>query len=118
MLWIVEYYKEHGKNRYPVKEFLNSIDNKATAKFFRCFSLLEEHGIEVREPYVKSLAGHSKLKEIRIKATSNIYRIIYFIHTGKRVILLHGFIKKTTKTPPAEIETAEKRMKKFLEKGE
>lgn len=118
MLWTVEYYKEPGKDRYPVKEFIDSIDNKAAAKFFRCFSLLEEHGIEVREPYVKSLTGHSKLKEIRVKVASNIYRIIYFIHTGRRIVLLHGFIKKTEKTPPAEIEIAEKRMKRFLGGGE
>lgn len=115
MSWAVEYYKGPGGKSSPIKEFLDSIDNKAAAKFFRCFGLLEEHGINVREPYVKSLTGHSKLKEIRVKAAPNIYRIIYFIHTGKKIILLHGFVKKTEKTPSGEIEIAEKRMKMFLE---
>lgn len=115
MSWTVEYYKESGRKSYPIKEFLDAIDDKAAAKFFRCFALLEEHGIEVREPYVKSLTGHGKLKEIRVKAAPNIYRIIYFIHIGKRIVLLHGFVKKTEKTPPGEIEIAEKRMKRFLE---
>jgi len=64
MSWTVEYYKESGRNSYPIKEFLDAIDDKAAAKFFRCFALLEEHGIEVREPYVKSLTGHGKLKEM------------------------------------------------------
>lgn len=108
---------DSDRKSHPVKEFLDSIDNKAAAKFFRCFSLLEEHGINVREPYVKSLTGHSKMKEIRVKAAPNIYMIIYFIHTGKRIIFLHGFVKKTDKTPPGEIDVAEKRMKRFLEEA-
>lgn len=114
MLWTVEYFRETNGS-YPVKEFLDSIDNKASAKFFRCFDLLAKHGINVREPYVKSIAGHSKLKEIRVQAAPSIYRLFFFFHTGRRIILLHGFVKKTEKTPMREIETAEKRMKRFLE---
>jgi phage-related protein len=40
--------------------------------------------------------------------------VLYFAFTGRRVILLHGFIKKTEKTPLNEIEIAEKRMNDFI----
>ena len=44
--------------------------------------------------------------EIRVEYKSNIYRIFSFFDDGKLVILLHGFQKKTQKTPRKEIERA------------
>jgi phage-related protein len=46
--------------------------------------------------------------EIRIETGSNIYRIFSFFDDNKLVILLHGFQKKTEKTPRKEIEQAKK----------
>lgn len=46
--------------------------------------------------------------EIRIEVGSNIYRIFTFFDDNKLVILLHGFHKKTQKTPRKEIERAKK----------
>lgn len=54
------------------------------------------------------MTGHKKLYEIRIKEKSGISRILYFAHAGRKFILLHGFIKKTDKTPVKEIQIAEK----------
>lgn len=68
----------------------------------------------VREPYVKQFAGHKKLFEMRIKDKAGISRILFFTHTGRKLILLHGFAKKTNKTPKREIEIAEERMKDYL----
>lgn len=46
--------------------------------------------------------------EIRIEVGSDIYRIFTFFDDNKLVILLHGFQKKTQKTPRTEIERAKK----------
>jgi len=43
---------------------------------------------------------------LREESNTNIYRIFYVFFTGKRIILLHGFTKKTQKTPRREIELA------------
>ena len=43
-------------------------------------------------------------------------RVFYFTFTGKRIVLLHGFLKKTDKTPERELVLAEKRMKDFIER--
>jgi phage-related protein len=51
---------------------------------------------------------------MRIKDKTGISRILYFTHTGKKFVLLHGFTKKTNKTPQREIEIAEERMKDYL----
>ena len=41
----------------------------------------------------------TSLFEIRIKDRANIHRIFYFAYTGRKLVLLHGFTKKTEKTP-------------------
>jgi len=53
--------------------------------------------------------------EIRIEYKSDIYRIFSFFDDGKLVILLHGFQKKTQKTPGKEIERAKKLRKEYYE---
>ncbi len=113
MHWRIEFYEtESGK--IPVKEFVNSLPEIAQAKFIFILDLLERYGLEVKEPYVKSLKGCKKLKEIRIKSSVNIYRILYFPFKDKTFVLLHGFIKKGDKTPIKEIEKAQKRMKDYI----
>lgn len=56
--------------------------------------------------------------EIRIEVGSNIYRIFAFFDDKKLVILLHGFQKKTQKTPRKEIERAKKLRKDYYEDKE
>ncbi|MGD0887093.1 MAG: type II toxin-antitoxin system RelE/ParE family toxin [Thermodesulfovibrionales bacterium] len=53
--------------------------------------------------------------EIRAKGKDRIARVFYFPMTGQRIVLLHGFIKKTQETPKKELETAVVRMKEILE---
>jgi putative addiction module killer protein len=53
--------------------------------------------------------------EIRIEVGSNIYRIFSFFDDNKLVILLHGFQKKTQKTPRKEIEQAKKLRRMYYE---
>lgn len=113
MQWQIEYYKTiEGKS--PVKEFIYSLSPESKAKYIFIADLLEEYGIVVKEPYVKPITGHRKLFEIRIKDKANIHRILYFAFTGKKFVLLHGFTKKTEKTPGREIKIAVKRMEEFL----
>jgi phage-related protein len=76
--------------------------------------LLTEYGLNVREPYVKPITRSRKLFEIRIKDRQNIHRVFYFAFTGRKLVLLHGFTKKTEKTPSREIEIAQTRMKDYL----
>ena len=44
---------------------------------------------------------------------NNITRVLYFFYYGGRIILTHGFTKKTQKTPRAEIEVARKRAEDY-----
>jgi len=113
MSWTIEYYSsEQGK--CPIRDFIDTLSPESKAKYIFISDLLSEYGLTVREPYVKPITGTRKLFEIRIKDKQNIHRIFYFAFTGKTLVLLHGFTKKTDKTPLREIAIADNRMKDFL----
>ena len=73
---------------------------------------LEAKGLErVREPYVKHVQG--PLWEIRMKGRDGISRALYVTTTGRRVVVVRVFVKKTRKTPRREIELALERAKEL-----
>ena len=90
----------------PVRDFLDTLDDKMLAKLLGTISLLEANGTQLREPYSKSLGDG--IFELRVKQSSNITRILYFFVVGHQIILTNGFVKKTQKTPPEEIALAQK----------
>ena len=105
MMWnIILYEKEDGS--IPVVEFLNNLPAKHHAKALRDIDVLEQYGTALTLPHVKHIKD--KLWELRIKSASDISRIFYFVPVGKNIVLLHGFIKKSQKTPNSEIEKANK----------
>ncbi|MCD7858580.1 MAG: type II toxin-antitoxin system RelE/ParE family toxin [Firmicutes bacterium] len=101
----VEFYELPDGSR-PAAEFLQSLAPKMEAKMLRTIELLEEYGGELREPYSKPLGDG--IFELRAKVGNNITRVLYFFFIGNRVILTHGFIKKSQKTPAGEIERAKR----------
>lgn len=104
-MWEIEFYEtESGKK--VILDFLESLPVKHRARAIREIELLEEFGTDLTMPHVKQIDG--KLWELRIKASSNISRIFYFVSINNKIVLLHGFIKKTNKTPEREKETAKK----------
>ena len=99
---VIFFEKDNGT--YPAEEYINSLDDKLSAKVYRILGMIEENGPELREPYSKHL--DDGIFEIRARIGSNLARVLYFFYVGKCVIATHGFTKKTQKTPPAEIERA------------
>jgi Phage-related protein len=80
------------------------------ARFIHISRLIEEFGLErVREPHVKHLQG--ALWEMRLTGKDGISRALYVTATGRRVIVVRVFIKKTQKAPVAKIELALRRAK-------
>lgn len=68
-------------------------------------------GWPIGMPVARSLG--KKLWEVRSNLPDGIARVIFVI-LGNKMILLHGFIKKTQKTPQKDLEVATKRHKDFL----
>lgn len=89
---------------------LDLLEPSLKARFLRVCELLETFGPgEVGLPHVRFLVD--KLWEIRMKGKSGIARAIYLTASGRRIVVVHAFVKKTQKTPRAAIETAIDRAK-------
>ncbi len=103
-------------NRCPIEGFISDLPERVQARFAHVFELLEGFGLQVGEPFVKNIHGVRKLAEIRVKVSSNSYRVLFFTHTGRKFVLLHGFTKKTQKIPTREIRLAKQRMRDYLDR--
>ena len=113
MRFQVEFY-ETKDGRIPVQEFLDSLDSKMNAKMIGLMEILEEKGFSLREPYSAPL--EDGIFELRAVQGSNISRALFFFYIEGRIIITHGFIKKTQKTPRAQIELARKYRSDFLKR--
>ena len=111
MEWTIDFYRTKSGS-CPVKKYLSSLNAKQRSTVLEVMEYLETFGIELKEPFVKYLGD--KIFELRAKDSEGIYRVLYFAAKSRRFIMLHGFTKKTRKTPRKEIEIALKRKKEFL----
>lgn len=89
-----------------LRTFLDGLDHKMRAKALHSIAILREFGNNLREAHSKAMGGG--LFELRIKFASDISRIFYFFVVDNKIILTNGFVKKTLKTPKAEIDLARK----------
>lgn len=105
MIYEIVFFRTEG-GRAPLLEFLDSLDPKLRAKVVRDLSLLEANGPRLGEPFSKSLGDG--IFELRSKQASNIVRSLYFFFDGRRIVITHGFLKKTQKTPRGEIDRAKR----------
>jgi phage-related protein len=94
----------------PVREWLLSLsanDRKSIDDDIRT----AEFGWPVGMPLCRSIAGRNSLWEIRSNLDNRrIGRVLFCVHDGQ-MVLLHGFIKKTQKTPIHDLELAVARQK-------
>jgi phage-related protein len=82
------------------------------ASFLRPAERIEAVGLErIGEPRVKHL--QDKLWEMRFGGRDGIARAIYVTAVGRRVVVVHAFVKKAQKTPPAALALAARRAKEI-----
>lgn len=101
---VIFYEMEDGS--HPAYDYINTLSNKMQAKIYKIAAMLEQTGPQLRMPYSEHL--QDGIFQIRAQQEGNISRVLYFFAVGQRIVLTNGFTKKTTRTPPAEIERAKK----------
>lgn len=111
--YLVTFYQRADGSK-PVSEFIRSLEPKMQAKIIRSLQILESAGPELREPYTKPLGDG--IFELRIQVATDISRVLYFFVAGHNIIATHGYVKKTQKTPPAEINLAKKYRADYLKR--
>src|ERR1700742_941320 len=102
MAWRVEVLSE------VVAAEIAALPADMQARFLRLAERIAAAGLQsLGEPHVKHLVG--KLWELRLTGRDGIARALYVTATGRRVIVVRAFVKKTQKTPRSEIELALRR---------
>ena len=109
--WKVVYYiSANGEN--PVSDFLDTLEQSSQSKILRILHNIQEYGLDSVIPHIKKLTG-TPFWEIRILGRNSI-RVIYVVPAKFQVLVLHGFKKKTQKTPLKELEIATRRYNEYV----
>ncbi len=101
MKFEVEYYDQQ------IKDEIKAWPTELYADFLRLVSLIEEFGPVLRLPHSRAMGNG--VFELRPRGQSGIGRAFYCFLIGRRVVILHAFIKKTRKTPEKDLKIARKR---------
>jgi phage-related protein len=94
----------------PVREWLKGLP-KNERLLIGTDLLTVQYAWPIGKPLVAPLGFG--LWEVRTHLPDRIARVIFFVH-AEVIVLLHGFIKKSRKTPPDDLDLAKKRTAEFL----
>ncbi len=99
------------------EDFFKEQTPKVRDKIIKVLDIIEQ--IErIPSTYLKYIEGTDGLFEIRVQLGSDIFRVFCFFDSGKLVVLLSGFQKKTQKTPRKEISRAISIMNEYYSEKE
>ncbi|MBI4138367.1 MAG: type II toxin-antitoxin system RelE/ParE family toxin [Candidatus Wildermuthbacteria bacterium] len=101
----VKFHTDSKTFRSPVFEYIEELTEKEKAKVVKYIEFLRVHEGYLDEPYSRHIK--EKIRELRIDFGRSKHRIFYFTFVKKTIILLHAFLKKTSKTPMSEIKKAQ-----------
>lgn len=103
MDYTISYYSEE------VQQQILDLPDTLAARYVVLTRRMIALGPNLGEPHTKPFGGG--LFELRLKGAEGIARVFYCTLVGRRIVMLHSFVKKSQKTPGRERETAEARMK-------
>lgn len=101
----IEYYSD------AVAEEILSLPDTLAARYVVLTRRIVAVGPNLGSPHTDAFGDG--LFELRLKGQEGIARVFFCALVGRRVVMLHSFVKKTQKTPQREIEVARKRMKEI-----
>lgn len=91
----------------PVKEFLDGLSKAAKPTVYAALAMLEAHGHRLLMPRSRALGDG--LHELRVAHPEGPFRILYCFRPGRRIVLLHAFVKRTEQTPKQDLDLARAR---------
>ncbi len=92
-----------------IEDFVRSLEKSTIAKILRTIDFLERFGHRLGMPHSKAIGNG--LFELRVRGIQEV-RLLYVFRRGDAIIL-HGFLKKSNRTPEKEIRIALNRKKSF-----
>jgi phage-related protein len=104
ILQVVFYRLENNKE--PVRDWLKNLSQEEKKQIGTAIKT-GQFSYPIGMPLVRKMSPN--LWEVRINLNNKIARVLFTIE-NQTMILLHGFIKKSQKTPTQELEIAQKRL--------
>ena len=105
MEYTIAYYSE------SVQEQILDLPDTLAARFIVLTRRMVALGPNLGEPHTKAFGDG--LFELRLKGAEGIARVFFCTLIGKRIVMLHSFIKKSDRTPKRELAVAESRLKEI-----
>jgi phage-related protein len=103
--YTINYYSD------AVQEQIIELPDTLAARYIVLTRRMIALGPNLGEPHTKAFGDG--LFELRLKGAEGIARVFFCTLVGRRIVMLHSFIKKSERTPSRERETAETRMKEI-----
>ena len=109
MDYTITYYSER------VQDEILSLPDTLAARYVVLTRRMVVLGPNLGEPHTKAFGAG--LFELRLKGAEGIARVFFCTLVGRRIVVLHSFVKKSQKTPPRERRIAEIRMKEIKDEN-
>lgn len=104
-MYSIEYYSD------KVHALILALPDGLLAGYLRFTQLMIKHGANLGMPHTQAMGNG--LFELRVKGQEGIARVFYCTLIGKRIVMLHSFVKKSQKTPKKDLELARKRLQEI-----
>ncbi len=101
----IRYYSE------AVQEEIAELPDTLAARYIVLTRRMQAVGPNLGEPHTKAMGAG--LFELRLKGAEGIARVFFCTLVGRRIVMLHSFVKKSDRTPKRELEVALDRMKEI-----
>lgn len=105
MEYSVTYYSE------DVQDDILALPDTLAARYVVLTRRMVVLGPNLGEPHTKAFGDG--LFELRLKGAEGSARVFFCTLVGRRIVMLHSFIKKSNKTPQRELAIAESRLKEI-----
>ena len=105
MSWTIVYYSE------ALQRELLGLPATLQARYIHLAARMAVYGPDLGMPHTRAMG--EGLFELRLKGAEGIVRVFYCTLRGRRIVMLHQFVKKSEKTPPRELAVARRRMKEI-----
>jgi phage-related protein len=107
MEWTIVYHSD------DVQQAILAFPPGLQARYIHLTDRMLTFGPDLGMPHTRAMG--KGLFELRLKGREGIGRVFFCNRPGRRIMMLHAFVKKSAKTPAKELKVARERMREVLE---